>query len=386
MQHPNSNKAKTATKTEPPKNPQGKKSHRRLVIIALVIVAIIFCLSQGSGKRHTNIPPELNSATSSYNDFSAPLSSSTKSSSEEEEKDSEESEKTESEKDGEKDDSNEEKQSENSGGTYNEASTNLAESNNQNHPDNSNIYRVESVVDGDTIKVTYEGALTSVRLIGVNTPETVDPRKSVECFGREASNYLKQKLEGQTVVLEADASQTDRDKYNRLLRYVYLNGADVNLDIIQHGYGYEYTYNIPYNKQAEYKAAQAAAESNKAGLWADDACVVADSSTSAPASAAPAPQATPAPASSAPTNTAPASPAPQSTPAPASPAPQANVAPQNDPASCTIKGNISNSGEKIYHMPGQRMYNKTVIDTGAGERWFCSEAEAVAAGWRKSKV
>lgn len=53
---------------------------------------------------------------------------------------------------------------------------------------------------------------------------------------------------------------------------------------------------------------------------------------------------------------------------------------------CNIKGNISKSGEKIYHMPGQRYYSKTVINTSAGERWFCSEAEARAAGWRKSKV
>ena len=53
---------------------------------------------------------------------------------------------------------------------------------------------------------------------------------------------------------------------------------------------------------------------------------------------------------------------------------------------CNIKGNISKSGEKIYHMPGQRYYSKTIINTSAGERWFCSEAEARAAGWRKSKV
>lgn len=53
---------------------------------------------------------------------------------------------------------------------------------------------------------------------------------------------------------------------------------------------------------------------------------------------------------------------------------------------CLIKGNISSSGEKIYHMPGQRYYDKTKIDESAGERWFCTEDEAVSAGWRKSKV
>jgi hypothetical protein len=54
--------------------------------------------------------------------------------------------------------------------------------------------------------------------------------------------------------------------------------------------------------------------------------------------------------------------------------------------SCVIKGNISMSGERIYHVPGQRYYDETRIKPAYGERWFCSEEEARAAGWRKSKV
>ncbi len=53
---------------------------------------------------------------------------------------------------------------------------------------------------------------------------------------------------------------------------------------------------------------------------------------------------------------------------------------------CNIKGNVSTKGERIYHVPGQKYYNDTVIQSSHGERWFCSEAEARAAGWRKSKV
>lgn len=134
------------------------------------------------------------------------------------------------------------------------------------------LYTVVSVTDGDTIKVDYEGVITPVRLIGVNTPETVDPRKPIECFGREASDYLKGLLTGRQVALEADPSQTDRDKYNRLLRYVYLDGEDINLKIISEGYGYEYTYNVPYAKQSTYKAAQSTAEANDRGLWSPGAC------------------------------------------------------------------------------------------------------------------
>ena len=68
----------------------------------------------------------------------------------------------------------------------------------------NNIYKVESVVDGDTIKISYNGSLTSIRIIGVDTPETVDPRTTVECFGIEASKYLKQKLDGKMIRIATD--------------------------------------------------------------------------------------------------------------------------------------------------------------------------------------
>lgn len=62
-------------------------------------------------------------------------------------------------------------------------------------------------------------------------------------------------------------------------------------------------------------------------------------------------------------------------------------APQPTATNCKIKGNISyTTGEKIYHIPGQRFYDITKIDTAKGERWFCTEAEAIKAGWRQSKL
>ena len=136
----------------------------------------------------------------------------------------------------------------------------------------SPLYDVVSITDGDTIKVNYGGTVTPVRLIGVNTPETKDPRKPVECFGQEASDYLAKLLTGKKVALETDPSQTDRDKYNRLLRYVYLDGEDVGYQIIKNGYGYEYTYNYPHKYQQDYIAAQKYAEDNNIGLWAPDTC------------------------------------------------------------------------------------------------------------------
>lgn len=135
------------------------------------------------------------------------------------------------------------------------------------------LYKVNRVVDGDTIKVYINNKLESIRLIGLDTPETVDPRKKVQCFGIEASNKAKKLLSGKNVILEKDETQDERDKYGRLLLYVYLeDGTFFNKWMIENGYGHEYTYNIPYRYQAEFKNAEKYARENKLGLWADDAC------------------------------------------------------------------------------------------------------------------
>ncbi len=131
-------------------------------------------------------------------------------------------------------------------------------------------YEVTKVVDGDTIAVNIDGKIEKLRLIGINTPETVDPRKPVECFGIEASNKAKSILTGKRVALESDSTQGELDKYNRLLRYVFLeDGTNFNLLMIKEGYAYEYTYNLPYKYQAEFKEAQKEAMANKTGLWGD---------------------------------------------------------------------------------------------------------------------
>jgi len=135
------------------------------------------------------------------------------------------------------------------------------------------LYNVTKVVDGDTVEVEVEGKREVLRLIGINTPETVDPRKSVECFGKEASAKSKEILEGKKVSLEADPTQGELDKYNRLLRYIFLeDGRNFNKMMIEEGYAYEYTYNIPYKYQTDFKNAQQQARDNKRGLWAENTC------------------------------------------------------------------------------------------------------------------
>ena len=150
-------------------------------------------------------------------------------------------------------------------------------------------YQVVKVIDGDTLVVNINGKAETLRLIGINTPETVDPRKAVECFGKEASSKAKAVLAGRTVRLEADPSHGERDKYNRLLRYVFLaDGTNFNKLMISQGFAYEYTYNLPYKYQTEFKLAEKQAREGKKGLWADGVCeekkIVKD--TPAPASVA----------------------------------------------------------------------------------------------------
>lgn len=132
---------------------------------------------------------------------------------------------------------------------------------------------VTRVVDGDTIEVLLSGEKKKVRLIGINSPESVDPRRAVECFGKDASNHAKELLTNKTVFLEADSSQNDVDKYKRLLRYVWLDQeTNFNRQMIADGYAYEYTYDLPYKYQSSFKQAQIDAQAAKKGLWNEAAC------------------------------------------------------------------------------------------------------------------
>lgn len=132
-------------------------------------------------------------------------------------------------------------------------------------------YEVVSVTDGDTFQINYNGTKTKVRLIGVDTPESVHPdsKKNNE-YGKQASNYTKSLLEGKTVKLEFDVLPTD--KYGRLLAYVYLeNGEMLNEKLLKEGYAQVATYppNVKYVEN--FKSIQKEARENKVGFWATNA-------------------------------------------------------------------------------------------------------------------
>lgn len=128
-------------------------------------------------------------------------------------------------------------------------------------------YQVTEFVDGDTIKVNMDGKVETIRMIGVDTPETHDPRKAVQCFGQAAADYTKQLIGDKPVRLEADPLGTNRDRYNRLLRYVYTSENKlVQAEAIRGGYAFAYT-SFPFTKADEFRAYEKEAREAGRGLW-----------------------------------------------------------------------------------------------------------------------
>lgn len=130
------------------------------------------------------------------------------------------------------------------------------------------FYPIAEFVDGDTVAVDMNGELEIIRFIGVDTPETRHPEKPVQCFGYAAADFTKALIGSHPVRLEADPINSNRDRYDRLLRYVYLpDGTLVNQKLVEEGYGFAYTA-FEFSKSAEFVASEAAARIASRGLWA----------------------------------------------------------------------------------------------------------------------
>ena len=124
------------------------------------------------------------------------------------------------------------------------------------------IYKVKRVIDGDTL-LLINGE--RVRLIGVDTPETKHPQKPVEYFGREAYLFTRQMVDGKEARLEFERQR--RDRYGRLLAYVYLlDGTFLNAEIIKQGFGFAYT-RFPFKHMEEFRRHEREARENRRGMW-----------------------------------------------------------------------------------------------------------------------
>ncbi len=135
---------------------------------------------------------------------------------------------------------------------------------NMSPPSGSETARVVAVVDGDTIRVTLDGRVERLRLIGINAPE------EGECYAEEAKGRLAELVGDRTVQLTSDVS--DRDRYGRLLRYVWVDGVLVNEVLVREGFAIARRYEPDTALQDRLEAAEAAAVADGAGLWAANAC------------------------------------------------------------------------------------------------------------------
>ena len=131
------------------------------------------------------------------------------------------------------------------------------------------------VVDGDTIIIHLNNHDERLRLIGINAPESVKPNSPIECFGKEASQHMKDLLADKTSLeFVRDSTQEARDRFGRLLGYIFIDDQNIAEQMILDGYAYEYTYHKsnPYEYQSDFKHAEQKARKEKRGLWAEGVC------------------------------------------------------------------------------------------------------------------
>lgn len=127
--------------------------------------------------------------------------------------------------------------------------------------------RVLAVHDGDTITVRVDDHDEKVRLIGIDAPELNDERPDYRQAGYAARDYARARLGGETVTLEAEPRQGDRDRYGRLLRYVILrDGTNLDEDMVRKGYAHVYD-RFEFTKKSRFKAVEAEAKREKRGVW-----------------------------------------------------------------------------------------------------------------------
>ncbi|MBY6036457.1 thermonuclease family protein [Fictibacillus nanhaiensis] len=199
--------------------------------------------------------------------------------------------------------------------------------------------KVIEVVDGDTIKVNVDGKNETVRFLLVDTPESVHPSKPVQPFSKEASRFTEKLLSDSNVELELGIGE--RDKYGRLLAYVYADGNSVQEALLKNGLArvaYIFEPNTKYVD--DYQSIQKQAQEDGVGIWSLENYVQEEGFVAKETSS--------------------------------------NKDVENP--DCSIKGNITSSGEKIYHVETGRYYKIT-----KPEKWFCTEQEAIDAGFRKSQ-
>ena len=143
----------------------------------------------------------------------------------------------------------------------------------KNHEESSNKIEVELVgtVDGDTAKFKMNGEQITVRFLGINTKETVDPEIGEEAWGKEASNFTKEKLENATKIeLEFDSSTDEKDKYNRYLAWIWVDDELLQNSLVESGLAENYMLKNNYKYAGILQESEENAKNNKLGIWSDE--------------------------------------------------------------------------------------------------------------------
>lgn len=239
---------------------------------------------------------------------------------------------------------------------------------------------VSKNTDGDTIHVTLNGKDETIRMLLIDTPEEVDPKAPVEPYAYTAANYAKQVLPvGKHIYLEEGKPGYTRDKYGRLLAFVYITPKDMyNEDVVKKGYA-RVAYIYPPNTQhlSTLQSDQSYAKSHKLGIWSISGYVTSSGYSKSISCNYAAKNGYS-------TRTCGITSTKKSTNNTSTSTKKASTTTQKSTTSssgkCDIKGNISSSGVKIYHLPGDRWYDRT-----NPERMFCTVQQAVNAGFRAPK-
>jgi micrococcal nuclease len=136
------------------------------------------------------------------------------------------------------------------------------------NPPAESTAEVIRIIDGDTIEVQKNGKTERVRLIGVDTPETSHPQKGLECYGPESTEFTKKFVANKTVRLKPDTISANKDRYDRLLRYVYVDQTNehLNAELIKTGHSIAYT-TFDFDKMDEFLELEKQAKNQLAGLW-----------------------------------------------------------------------------------------------------------------------
>lgn len=133
------------------------------------------------------------------------------------------------------------------------------------------LFQVVEVFDGDTYKVMVNGKLEKIRAIGIDTPEVDGGYKTAECYGDDASEYAKEKLLGKKVGLLRPKNYDDKDRYGRLLRYVFVDGEDFGAHLLKEGYASAYK-KFSHPRKNYYLTLEKTAQEEEKGMWSPENC------------------------------------------------------------------------------------------------------------------